>query len=624
MLLTGGSRLQPCTTSLRAGPLSAELADGALHYIRLGDAEVVRRIYAVVRDENWATVPTTREQIDVRTDDHTFVVRCSIRHADHRVRFDWELTITGDADGTIGFVANGRARSTFVRNRIGICVLHPVPALAGRACRVETVDGNVRTGAFPVDISPHQPFTRLRAIRHAITPDVEATLEFAGDIFEMEDQRNWTDGSFKTYSTPLELPVPVEVLAGDRVHQSVTLRLSGPLPEAGAGPTRIPTFTIDPSATLPLPRVGLQMAANAPSPTAHQRDLLQHLRPAHLRVDLQMADAGWFAVLDRACDEARALQASLEVALLLSDRADHEVEQCAERIRELRPGVARWLVFHEASAVSQEAWLHFVAKRLGSVVPGSVMAFASNAHFAELNRQRPEPGAWELVGYPITPQVHLTDNLTLIESLEAQSATVEAARAFTGGSAVAVSPVTLRPRAPSPEDDPRQFSLFGAGWTAASYGALARAGANSITYYETIGSRGVMGAGGGTLASDQVGTLQDATYPLYHVLADLGEFAGGVLHRTHSSHRQVLDGFAVGCRRTSRAVIANLSGEAQRVTVVGPMTTASIQPLDESTVRQAMWSPETYRTLEGRAVPCSGGRLELELPPFGLQRIDWS
>ena len=29
-----------------------------------------------------------------------------------------------------------------------------------------------------------------------------------GDVFEMEDQRNWTDASFKTYCTPLRQPFP--------------------------------------------------------------------------------------------------------------------------------------------------------------------------------------------------------------------------------------------------------------------------------------------------------------------------------------------------------------------------------------------------------------------------------
>jgi len=42
----------------------------------------------------------------------------------------------------------------------------------------------------------------------------------------MEDQRNWTDASFKTYSTPLRLPYPAPVAAGTVIEQTVRLNLS--------------------------------------------------------------------------------------------------------------------------------------------------------------------------------------------------------------------------------------------------------------------------------------------------------------------------------------------------------------------------------------------------------------
>ena len=35
---------------------------------------------------------------------------------------------------------------------------------------------------------------------------------FNGETFEMEDQRNWTDASFKTYCTPLSLPYPIKII----------------------------------------------------------------------------------------------------------------------------------------------------------------------------------------------------------------------------------------------------------------------------------------------------------------------------------------------------------------------------------------------------------------------------
>src|SRR5437667_155344 len=56
---------------------------------------------------------------------------------------------------------------------------------------------------------------------------ISVRLEMRRDTFETDDQRNRTDASFKTYCTPLALPLPHSVKQGARVRQSVTLRLTG-------------------------------------------------------------------------------------------------------------------------------------------------------------------------------------------------------------------------------------------------------------------------------------------------------------------------------------------------------------------------------------------------------------
>lgn len=88
--------------------------------------------------------------------------------------------------------------------------------------------GGVSTpSSFPRDISPHQPFLGVESMRWE-RDGGEFSLNFRGDVFETEDQRNWTDASFKTYSTPLARPFPVDVRKGERVHQSVVLTASAP------------------------------------------------------------------------------------------------------------------------------------------------------------------------------------------------------------------------------------------------------------------------------------------------------------------------------------------------------------------------------------------------------------
>ena len=138
--------------------------------------------------------------------------------------------MTGEANGQIKFSFDGVARSDFLRNRIGICILHPIAECAGIPCAIEHVDGRVEQANFPTTISPYQPFQDIRAISYEVaTTGIRAQLEVEGDTFEMEDQRNWSDASFKTYCTPLALPLPAPVKTGDHAQQAVTLSLSGPV-----------------------------------------------------------------------------------------------------------------------------------------------------------------------------------------------------------------------------------------------------------------------------------------------------------------------------------------------------------------------------------------------------------
>ena len=83
ILYSGGEAPRPI--QLRAGPLTLffEPQTAFLRHIRLGDHEVVRAIYAAIRDHNWATIlpqVTIREQ-DIKADSFqlTFDCACSRR-----------------------------------------------------------------------------------------------------------------------------------------------------------------------------------------------------------------------------------------------------------------------------------------------------------------------------------------------------------------------------------------------------------------------------------------------------------------------------------------------------------------------------------------------------------------
>ena len=146
---------------------------------------------------------------------------------DAKQQFRYSAVITGESSGRLDFTAKGEAVTDFLTARTGFVVLHPIEGVAGAPARIETVDGKVSDTSFPELIDPVQPMMNLRAITHAFAPGATVECRMEGDTFEMEDQRNWTDASYKTYVRPLALPWPYTLAKGTTVEQAVRLRLEG-------------------------------------------------------------------------------------------------------------------------------------------------------------------------------------------------------------------------------------------------------------------------------------------------------------------------------------------------------------------------------------------------------------
>lgn len=628
----------PDTRTLQAGPLSVVYDNGDLRYVRLGEREILRRVYAAVRDHNWGTVPPELSDVQIDAGDDHFAIRYRVIHRQNDIDFAWDGTITGSADGTIVFRFDGEARSTFRRNRIGFCVLHPMD-LAGQPCTITHVDGSTASGAFPAQISPDQPFRNIRAITHEVIPGVRAEVLMEGDTFEMEDQRNWTDASYKTYCTALGEPFPVTVEAGTVVRQQITVRLLDPVP-ASAISAAAPELTVElDEQTTPLPPIGLEVASHRQLLTPTQVERLRALNLSHLRVVLGLDEPGVEAVLQQAAEEARALDVALEVAAWVSDNAAQELADLRALVDRLNPPVGSWLIYQRGAIATGEATIRLAREHLGSYARQARIGGGTDAFFTELNRSRPPMDAFDLVSFSINPQVHAFANVDLVETLAAQAAVVNSAQAFSADRPIVVSPVTLLmrwnpnatgPQPPTPEGelpqrvDPRQMSLFGAGWTMGSLKYLAESGTFSTTYYETTGWLGIMEQPSGSPLPEKFVSVPGGVYPMYHVFAAVGAFAGGVVRHSRSSQPLVVDALALVHEDRTRVLLANYTPAEQTVTLRGLSGSLRFKSLDETNAEDAMRDPERFRALGGAPLEShtGGDGFTVRLKPFAIAQID--
>ncbi len=545
---------------LCAGPLEATYSDGELRHVRFGGTEVVQRIYAAVRDHNWGTTPGRLENVSSQVESNGFRIVFDSIHQQGSVDFRWRGILTGTPAGSISYAMDGKAHSTFLRNRIGLCVHHPLLECAGKPCVVETAAGAFEHARFPEFVSPHQPFLNVRAITHEIAPGVSAEVRFHGDTFETEDHRNWTDANFKTYGTPLSLPYPVEVAAGAEVNQRIEITLQGALAAPEPSCDRFVRVRILSESGPRIPRIGLEVASDGRPLSETELEALRRLKLSHLRVDLPPR-SDWQPKLELAAAEAGAIGARLEVAVTLPGDTAH--------LRDWAPIVDRWLVYHESEKSTGAPAALELRAALG---PEALIGVGTNAHFAELNRNRPEGDGWDAACFPVNPQVHAFDDENVMANASGQFDAVRSALRFLHTRPVVVSPVTLRPRfnpdatgSVEPlEPDPRQKLPFCAAWTLASLRALTRAGASSVTYYETRGT-------GGVLEGDHV-------YPVFRVLEAAGEFAGADVLECESSDDSRVVALAIESGGRHRMLIANLTGEPCEIAVEGHSATLNLEP----------------------------------------------
>lgn len=633
LLQWGATRRPNRRIGLTAGALTCvfEPESGFLRYVRWGAHELIRGVYAAVRGPGWVTVLPEISRWDMRHVDGVYVVTYHAVCKAPPVWFEWDGRIEARPDDTIVYEFDGIARASFLRNRIGLCLLHP-DTCAGEACTVEHVDGAVTHSTFPVLIAPYQPFKNIRAITVHEPEGIDTRVAFEGDVFEMEDQRNWTDASFKTYSTPLELPVPVEVMEETRVWQRITISARGL-----GGTARCESKSGDEvqcavsDGRMGAPEIGLGVPWDSALCDAEMLGRLRELSPTHLRVELHLSHAAWETQWDYGCALADQLGVSLELAVVMPAGALEVIRGLRKAENSRRARVVRCFVLGEGKTILPHETFEVAAKVLRETFADAVIGAGTNRYFTELNRGRPGLKGVGAVVYSCNPQVHVFDNASIVETFAGQAWTVRTARSFCRELPVYISPITLKPR-PLPEAvqatstppawaDARQASLFAAGFVLGSLAAVAEAGAAGVTLFEAWGWNGVMDGPRGGWLRHVCGRA--GVYAAYHVLADLAERCEAVWHRVEASDPLRVAALAL-CRGDETVVLmSNLTADELNVCLACEADAVHIRVLDETTLAAALFTPEEFRAREVKRQQTRAGTVRLCLRPNAYVRVEW-
>jgi len=553
--------------------------NAAVRWIKSGDTEIIRMIYSAVRDHNWGTIkPVILDEQVVQKDDG-FEVITQVEYQQNNIHFKAEYRITGQGK-TLAVKMEGEALSTFQTCRVGFCVLHPVKECAGTSCKIIHPDGSIDEAVFPKQIVPYQPMMNIAEMSWQPSRDISARLKFEGDIFEMEDQRNWTDASYKTYCRPLELPFPYEIKKGEKVFQQIILEMDAD--ELSDRTENEPIiFKIDKNKIFKLPELGVCKTSRPEMLKDSEANILKELPFSHIRVELKLFKKEWKSNLERVTAEANKLELTLLPVLYFSENWEKEIVKFENELKKYALKSNHILIVGK-NHLPNDVIFKVVKPKLKRLFPEAKIGAGVNAYFTELNRNRPNTGLENFINFTICPQVHAFDNASLVENLEAQKYALKSAQSLFPNKPISISPITLKQRfnvvATSEEPPPppgvlptqvdtRQNTIFAAQWLLGSLKFLAQSGAKLVTYFETVGWRGIIQGEFEPPIPEKFSAKPGDVFPIFHVLKELTEF-NEVLF-SDSNKPLMVDGIVLQNKNELKVLLANFSDNKKEVRLLG-------------------------------------------------------
>ncbi len=598
----------PETTSpvrlAETGGFTFVLDGESVRSIKWRGVEVVRAIAWPIRDPNWITLAQVvhDEHLEQGDDDVRYTLRFSVDEG----ALDCRLEVCATSAGTLSAELEMTPKVEFATNRAGFTVLHPIDGVAGTPLELRHSDATAEATRFPQLISPDQPAMDIVGMKHNVA-GVDVDLTFTGEIFEMEDQRNWTDASYKTYCVPLVYPFTYTLAAGETVRQKIDLTVAGDPKRDSAD--KSPGLAISPLQET-IPRIALAVEDGwmcAPE----QTDLVRQTGVTSLQV--RTGPQHRLDFLSASGALGREMDAQVDVEIVVPGEEDPAAE------------IATASLMLEAGRLAPQQVLALPQAYLGSYQPsgpwpdGPTPADALAAarplfpkarigggvltNFTEFNRCRPDSGACDFISHGTTAIVHASDDMSVLETLEALPQVFASAQALGQGKPYCLGLVSIAMRsnpygaavADNPGQvrqtmamfDPRQRGLFGAAF---AVGAMAASEGHQVDCMALAAPSGPFGIVSETQPVSRPYFDQKpeaVVYPIYHVVREAAALQG----KTRCAIENLpggLHGVAAREASTVRLMVANLGSETAQLSLTGLSNPSRVRVLDASTFEAAV------------------------------------
>ena len=626
---------------IEAGQLSFELFNGSLRNINFKNREILRGIAYVSRDKYWGNYDHKITNLEIKKDNKNFNISYNSTVNDNTQSLTLHAKIEGSTEG-LKFSIKAVPLTKFVTNRTGFVILHPLEDIVGKKVKIEQTDGSVFFDKFPVEIKPDQPFFKIRSFTNFFQSDIEVAIKLNGDKFEMEDQRNWLDASFKTYSGSLLDAWPYLLEKGKSYLQSVELKIIK---------KNIYTYYNKKEKHIEInfgekcskmPEIGSSISILPTNEILKLKKIIKSASLSYFVARLNGGDKNLKEKINLYNSIRTQTQTPLWLELILSSTKEinSEIKKVSSEFNSLNLCPEFVFVTHSNDMISFQpgdlrpagpkyedlaklARFHFPNSRIG----GGVLAF-----FTELNRLPVPPDLFDFVCHSVCPSIHASDDLTVMQNLETIEWIVKSSRKMIGASKYHLGPSSISTRVnpygksinKNPqhrrlclsEMDPRVKGLFGASWMLGLVSEFAYFGIDSITLGALDGPDGIIYTKKDYI-SDFFQNRNLEVFPAFHVLKGLASKIGSDLRKVKCNQKNHISTIAIDTVNGLEIWIGNRTNQKKIVRISGISQGSSISFIDKSNFDNAL--RHDYLDSKEQLV---GQNNQVELSPYAVVRIN--
>ena len=469
-----------------------------LRNIKYNDIEILKLISFLVRDKNWNNY--TPE-----------IVKTTSYNKDNNLHFEFDLKY-GDAEQlevkillSIGYdsvklIVNGKFLTDFWTNRIGFNLLLPLEGVVDQEVIVTKSDQTIETLKYPLIIKPDQPMVKFNNLSYAMFNSIDLNIRFSGIHFEMEDQRNWGDASYKIYSGSLLDPFPYKENKDSAFHQEIEIivKEKNNLTETMQSQNILPINTNE---EYRMPNVGIKVDNETVVSESLNVDFLYHL------VDFESKTENKKKIYSLPVYLVALIDHSREINDIIKDIKDYialnnikldKLLICPKIYLNSFQPAGEWPSVPSLGDYYKEAKIHFPDVQIFS---GMV------TNFTELNRKRPD-GEFDGINFSFTPIVHDASDYGVLDTPNSLKYILNTIPNFTNDTPIHIGPITLgmhfnpygedlannpnKRRLEMAEIDPRHDSLMSLNWSIAVFSEIISKNTKYITFASLKGIHGIL------------------------------------------------------------------------------------------------------------------------------------